>query len=101
MSDEKKNFKSSSKEITQNLIMENRERLSISGVLDVESFDEESIILYTELGVLIIKGEDLHINKLNIDLGELSIEGNIYSCTYTDDDRTRGKGLNFLSKMFR
>lgn len=101
MIDEKKNFKSSAKEITQNLIMENREKITVSGVLDVESFDEESIILYTELGVLFIKGEELHINKLNIDSGELNIEGNIYSCTYTDEDRVKGKGLSFFSKMFR
>ena len=51
----------------QNLILENREKLSISGVLDVLSFDDQIVILETELGMLTIKGEDLRINKLSID----------------------------------
>ena len=50
----------------QNLILENRERLSVSGVIDVESFNDESVIVDTELGVLVVRGMDLHINKLNI-----------------------------------
>ena len=101
MIDEKRNIKSTGGGLVQNLIIENREKISISGVLDVESFDDENIILHTELGVLIIKGEEFHINKLNIDSGELVIEGMVYSCTYTDDDGSRGKGMGFLSKMFR
>ncbi|HAA43058.1 MAG TPA: sporulation protein YabP, partial [Ruminiclostridium sp.] len=60
--------KKMSKPLVQNILMENRERMSISGVLDVESFDEESVVVETEMGTLVIKGEDLHINKLSIDL---------------------------------
>jgi hypothetical protein len=45
----------------QNIMLENREKMSISGVIDVESFNDECIIVDTELGVLIIRGEDLHI----------------------------------------
>ena len=51
----------------QNLILENREKLSISGVIDVLSFDDQIVILETELGMLTTKGEDLRINKLSID----------------------------------
>ncbi|NLY42886.1 MAG: sporulation protein YabP [Clostridiaceae bacterium] len=101
MIEDKKNTRSGVKAVTQNLIIENREKISISGVLDVESFDDESIVLHTELGVLIIKGYGLHINKLDIDSGELSIEGDIVSCTYSDDDHGKSKGLGFLAKMFR
>ncbi|MBZ4645083.1 MAG: hypothetical protein PWR27_1244 [Petroclostridium sp.] len=101
MAEDKKNVKTGTKAVTQNLVMENREKLSVTGVIDVESFDEEGIILHTELGVLIIKGEELHINKLDIDSGELAIEGDISSCTYTDEDNMKSKGLGFLGKMFR
>lgn len=83
----------------QNLILENREKLSVSGVLDVESFNDECVIADTELGILIIKGTDLHINKLNIDNSELGIEGDIISCEYSDGARNKGGG--FFARMFR
>jgi len=99
--EDKKMNKSLSRESIHNIIMENREKMSVSGVLEVESFDEETIILHTEQGVLIVKGEDLHINKLNIESGELIIDGIIDSLTYTDQDGTRSKGMSFFSKIFR
>lgn len=83
-----------------NLILENREKLSISGVIDVESFNDECVIADTELGVLIIRGIDLHINKLNIDNSELGIEGEIISCEYCDRDGSRSKG-SFFARMFK
>jgi len=83
----------------QNLILENRQRLSISGVIDVESFNEDCVVVDTELGLLIIHGEDLRINKLNIDNSELNIEGNIISCEYNDRETTRPKG--FFGRMFK
>ena len=88
-----------SKDILQNVIMENRGKASISGVNDVDSFDEGAIILFTQLGVLTIKGADLHINKLNIETGELSIEGEIDSLAYSD--HSSGKGGGFFSKLFK
>lgn len=84
---------------SQNLILENREKLSISGVIDVESFNDECVIVDTELGVLIVRGEDLRINKLNIENSELDIEGDIISCEYSDRDRS--KGMGFFGKMFK
>ena len=83
-----------------NLILENRERLSISGVVDVESFNDEMVVADTELGLLIIRGEELHINKLSVESSELSIEGYITSCEYNDKDG-RSKGMGFFAKMFR
>ena len=85
----------------QNLILENREKLSVSGVLDVESFNDQSVVVITDLGVLVVSGDDLHISKLNIDSSELSIEGNIVSCEYSDKDSSRSKGLGFLGRMFK
>lgn len=85
----------------QNIILENREKLNISGVIDVESFNDESVIVDTELGMLIIRGYDLHINKLNIDNSELGIEGEIVSCEYSDKEGSRGKGGGFFARMFK
>ena len=85
----------------QNLVLENREKLHITGVIDVESFNDESVIVDTELGVLVVKGIDLHINKLNIDNSELGIEGEIISCEYSDRDGSRNKGGGFLARMFK
>jgi sporulation protein YabP len=86
---------------TQNVILENRERLSVSGVIDVESFNDEMVIIDTELGVLVVRGEDLHISKLNIDSSELNIEGDIVSCEYNDRESSKSKGFGFFSKMFK
>ena len=86
---------------TQSLMLENRERLNITGVIDVESFNDENVIVETELGILIVRGEDLHISKLNIDNSELNIEGDIVSCEYSDRGGSRSKGLGFLGKMFK
>ena len=49
-----------------NLIMENREKLTITGVIDIHSFDDELVLAETELGILTIKGNDLKMNKLNL-----------------------------------
>lgn len=97
MVDEKK----VSKPKVQNLIIENREKLSVTGVIDVESFNDECVIVDTELGVLIIRGEDLHISKLNLDSSELNIEGDIISCEYSDREGSRSKGFGFFGKMFK
>jgi len=93
--------KKSPKPRVQNLILENREKLHISGVIDVESFNDESVIVDTELGLLIVRGVDLHINKLNIDNSELGIEGEIISCEYSDRDGSRNKGGGFFARMFK
>ena len=59
--------------LIQNLILENREKLSVSGVLDVLSFDDQVVIMDTELGMLTIKGDNLRINKLSIDTSEVFV----------------------------
>ena len=86
--------------VIQNIILENREKLNISGVLDVLSFDDQIIIVETELGLLTIKGENLKINKLNIDTSDFMVDGYISSLTYTNSEG-RKKGQNILSKIFK
>ena len=86
--------------IIQNVILENREKLSISGVLDVLSFDDQIVILETELGLLTVKGEDLRINKLSLDTSDLIIDGNINSLSYSEKD-VQEKSGGFLNKIFK
>lgn len=86
--------------IIQNLILENRNKLSISGVLDVLSFDDQIVILETDLGMLTVKGEDIKINKLSIDTSDVIIEGNINSLSYNQKDLNR-KSEGLLSKIFK
>jgi len=81
-----------------NVIMEGRERLSISGVEDVESFDENSIVVYTNKGMLIIRGRELHIEKLSIDGGDLSVEGQVDSLRYEEEMKEKG---SLLSRLFK
>lgn len=83
----------------QNLVLENREKLTISGVIDVLSFDDQIVILETELGMLTIKGEDLRINKLSIDTQDVIIEGNINTLTYSDKEEKKNGSL--LGKIFK
>lgn len=87
--------------VIQNLILENREKLSISGVLDVMSFDDQVVILETELGLLTVKGENLRINKLSIDTSEVIIEGKIAYMAYSEEksaDKSKG---SLISKIFK
>lgn len=74
--------------------------MNVSGVRDVASFDENTIVLNTEMGGLIVKGSGLHINRLNVDDGNLFIEGFIASCTYTDTIENKKSG-SFLSNLFK
>jgi len=89
-----------SSNIIQNLILENREKLSISGVVDVLSFDDQVVIVETELGLLTVKGENLRINKLSIDTSEVVVEGEIYNLAYSGNDLDKKSGSIF-NKIFK
>lgn len=91
---------SNSMNVIQNLVLENREKLSISGVLDVLSFDDQVVIVETELGLLTVKGENLRINKLSIDTSEVVVEGEIYNLAYSENDLDKKSG-GFLNKIFK
>lgn len=82
-----------------NLILQNRKELSLSGVTDVDRFDEKTILLYTQLGELTVRGRDLHVNAVSVESGEMSIEGDIWSLTYGEKDRR--SPLSSLGKLFR
>ncbi len=96
--DEKKNFKKADQ--THNIIMENRCRLSVSGVEDVDNFDESTVTLITAMGALTVKGAGLRINKLSVDTGEVMIEGDMDSFEYADVASPRESG-GFISRLFK
>lgn len=96
----KGNINTNNANIIQNIILENREKLSISGVLDVLSFDDQIVILETELGLLTVKGDNLRINKLSLDTAEVTIDGEIYNLGYSEKD-TNQKAGGLFNKIFR
>ncbi len=82
-----------------NVIMENRAKLTLTGVKDIHSFDDELVLVETEMGILTIKGMDLKMNKLNLDNSELSVEGKIIALVYSESEIEK-KGKMF-SKIFK
>ena len=86
--------------VIQNLILENRNKLSISGVKDVLSFDDQVVIMETELGLLTVKGENLKINKLSIDTSEVIVEGEVNNLAYSDHSKKEQES-GIFSKIFK
>lgn len=86
--------------IVQNLVLENREKLSVSGVNDVLSFDDQVVMIDTELGLLTVKGENIRINKLSLDTSEVIVEGEISSLSYSQNKQEKSPGT-ILSKIFK
>ena len=82
------------------LVLANRRMGSFSGIVDVLSFDISEILLETELGLLHIKGADLHVNRLNLEKGEVDIEGDVDSMEYTQLQNFGEKKKAFFGKLF-
>ena len=83
----------------KNLILENREKLSVTGVVDIHSFDDELVLAQTDLGIITIKGDDLKMNKLNLENNELIVEGQISAIAYSDVVSSKKSG--FMNKLFK
>jgi len=81
--------------------MTNRRLCVINGVKDVMSFDVQEVRLETELGMLQIKGEDLHVSRLTLERGEIDIDGRIDSFIYMDEGSMGGKKESLWERMFR
>ena len=82
------------------IVLEERERLSLTGVTDVIAFDEESITADTDMGIIVIRGEGLHISRLNLDEGVLQTEGSVDSIEYGEGEAA-GRGGLLLSRIFK
>ena len=87
------------KNAIHNIILEGRKKMSVSGVTDVDRIDENTVLLYTTMGEMTVRGEDLHVNDLSVESGEMNIEGEIRSVVYGDIDRR--SPLSFVGKIFR
>lgn len=81
----------------QSLVLKDRKYLDMSGIIEVISFNEEKVILQTTQGLLDIKGQDLNIHSLNLDNGNIKIEGLFSSLIYTDKNTEKG----ILKKLFK
>lgn len=99
MQEREKDKKEDAIKRSHNIIMEDRKQLTISGVNDVDSFDEELIVMFTELGQLSVKGKNLHISQLNVDTGELSMTGEVLALYYTAD--AQKKNNSFFSRVLK
>ena len=86
---------------THKIVLNNRRTGNFTGILDVLSFDINEILLETEMGMLHIKGKDLHVNRLNLEKGEADIEGEIDSMAYSEIPSTSAKHEGLFGKMFR
>ena len=83
------------------LVVNTRKTSMVTGVLDVLSFDLNEILLETEQGMLMVKGTDLHVNRLSVEKGEVDLSGNIDSIAYSSTAQTGKQGENLFSRLFR
>lgn len=81
--------------------LNNRVSGTMTGIREVISFDAGEIVLDTEQGILIVKGEDLHVNRLTLDKGEVEIDGRIDGIVYADQDEKKRSRENFLARLFQ
>ena len=79
------------------LRLENRARLNVTGVREVESFDESAVVLHTAKGVLVIRGQSLHLQTLSIDGGQVAVDGTVDALVYEETQKQGG----FFSRLFR
>ena len=83
------------------LTLTNRGALSLNGVVDVISFDLNEVLLETEAGMLTVKGQDLHVNHLTLEKGEVEISGNVDSLMYSDVSSYGQKAESFFGRLFQ
>lgn len=83
------------------IVINNRKSSLVTGVLDVLSFDLNEILLETEQGMLMVKGTDMHVNRLSLEKGEVDLSGNIDSIAYSEIHAKGKTGESLLTKLFR
>ena len=83
------------------MAVHNRKNWSRTGVADVIAFDEGEVILETDMGVLVVKGHELHVKRLDLEKGEVDIDGRMDSFFYSEQRNSAAKGESFLGRLFR
>ena len=87
--------------LSHKLELYNREKGTLTGVLDVVSFDETTIVLDTDMGLLTIKGKDLHVSRLSLEKGELDLDGKTDSLVYSSNEGYRKTSQSLWAKLFK
>ncbi|HIX14231.1 MAG TPA: sporulation protein YabP [Candidatus Hungatella pullicola] len=83
------------------ITMENRTSGTITGIREVVAFDENQIILDTDMGLLTVKGKDLHISRLTLEKGEVDLNGSVESLAYSSNEAFRKSGESLLARLFK
>lgn len=83
------------------VVMENREKVMVTAVEDVESFDEEKIVIHTDMGIMTVIGADFRISRLNVEEGQVLIEGEVDEIHYSDKGSGTKEQGGLLSRLFR
>lgn len=86
---------------THKVSMSNRSKLEMTGISDVISFDLTKVLLESDYGVITIKGQNLHVNRLSVEKGELDIDGTIQAMEYSDKDNLSKKGESWFGKLLK
>ena len=83
------------------LAIQNRAVGNITGIQDVVSFDENQVVLDTDMGLLTIKGKDMHVSRLALEKGEVDVEGTIDSLVYSSNTSYRKSGESVFTRLFK
>lgn len=83
------------------LTVQNRSIGSLTGIRDVVAFDENQVILDTDMGLLTIKGRELHVSRLTLEKGEVDVDGTMDSMVYSSNEAYRKSGENLLRRLFK
>lgn len=83
------------------LVLNNRGILTLTGVVDIISFDLNEILMETDAGMLSVRGQDLHVNRLSVEKGEVDVSGTVDSLQYTELTSYGQKAGNFLQRLFQ
>lgn len=87
--------------VSHRLALNGRRKALVTGVKDVLSFDAGEVLLETEMGILMLRGDELHVNRLSLEKGEVDIEGRVDSMNYSDAGVQGGREGSFFGRMFR
>ena len=83
------------------VVLLNRTSVNITGISDVVSFDENSVVLDTDMGLLTVKGKGMHVSRLTLEKGEADVEGNVESIPYSSNEALRRSGESLFTRLFK
>lgn len=83
------------------VVVVGRKSGTVSGVSDVLSFDDNEIVLDTDMGLLTVKGKELHMSRLSLELGEADLEGTVESLAYSERGHRKKREGSLIKRLFR